>query len=107
MNKSKIEAMRKPAAKTAAAQEKTAETLKKTALTLEAADEERLAQFFAARLASLSDLDYAPHMGWSRPLARKAFGEAVSAFIVWKREIAKIRAEGVEGYSRGAGNVEG
>ena len=92
MNKSKIEAMRKPAAKSAAA--------------IEPADEERLAQFFAARLASLSDLDYAPHMGWSRPLARKVFREAVSAFIVWKSEMAKIRAEGVEGYSRGADTKE-
>ncbi len=92
MNKREIEKLRPPRA------------LTKKRLILADEDKGLLAQFFAARVGS-RDYDRAVNAS-PRKLATIAFGEAVDALIVWKREVGKLDARSLEVAAEVEGGAE-
>lgn len=93
MNKREIEKLRGAA-----------RALSKKRLVLTEEDKGLLSQFFAARVGS-RDYDRAVN-ATPRKLATIAFGEAVDALIVWKREVGKLDARPLAVVDAVEGGVE-
>lgn len=68
--------------------------LSKKRIVLSATDKETLLQLYAARVGNR---DYDRTVSATpRKLATIAFGEALDALVVWKREVGKLDARGLQ-----------